>query len=453
MKKQRIAFISDHASPMAQAGGIDSGGQNIYVRELAIELSQKGFDIDVFTRKDSYALPAVLHWLPGVRVIHIQAGPEHFVPKEELMPYMDEFADNMIAFMQREKISYDLVHANFWMSGMVAMLLKERLDIPFVITFHALGLVRSLHQKESDKFPKERIPVEHEIIQQAGCIVAECPQDAEDLQTLYGADKDKMVIIPCGFNPEEFFPIHKQEARKHLQLPPDGNILLQLGRIVPRKGIDNVIRALKYLPAALRPVHLLIVGGDQDSEHGPCAAELRRLAAIAREEGVMEDVTFTGPRQHEELKYYYSAADIFISTPWYEPFGITPLESMACGTPVIGSDVGGIKFTVVHGETGFLVPPKAPAALAEKISCLLGDPLLAGRMGAAAVKRVNHYFTWKKIARQMQVAYNALIQKSMVAIPVNAAHSAVEIGKARALKVTPAGPGGGKRWIAGNTAK
>jgi D-inositol-3-phosphate glycosyltransferase len=313
MKKQRIAFISEHASPLAKAGGIDSGGQNIYVRELAIELSRKGFEIDIFTRKDNATFPEVLDWIPGVRVIHVSAGPAVFVQKEELLPYMKAFGDEMIAFILREKLDYKLVHANFWMSGMVAMQLKAQLSIPFVITFHALGLVRSLHQQEADKFPKERTAIEREIIHYADKIIAECPQDAEDLKLLYDAPAENMVIIPCGFNPEEFFPINKEEARRQLGLTQGEKILLQLGRIVPRKGIDNVIMALKYLPENIGPVRLLIVGGDQDEAYGPCAAELNRLKQFVITENLSDKVIFTGPKQHEELKYYYSAADIFIS--------------------------------------------------------------------------------------------------------------------------------------------
>jgi D-inositol-3-phosphate glycosyltransferase len=409
MKKQSIAFISEHASPLAKAGGIDSGGQNIYVRELAIELSRKGFEIDIFTRKDCDTLPEVLDWMPGVRVIHVSAGPATFVQKEELLPFMEEFGDEMVAFIRREQLDYKLVHANFWMSGMVAMQLKAQLSIPFVITFHALGLVRSLHQQEADKFPKERTAIEREIIHYADKIIAECPQDAEDLDLLYDAPKKNMVIIPCGFNPEEFFPISKDEARRQLKLDPDEKILLQLGRIVPRKGIDNVIMALKHFPESIGPVKLLIVGGDQDKVNGPCATELERLKQLAIIEGLFDKVLFTGPKQHDELKYYYSAADVFISTPWYEPFGITPLESMACGTPVIGSNVGGIKYSVVDGQTGFLVPPKSPAALAKKIENLLRNPSLAKSMRVACVRRANDYFTWQKIAEQMKSTYNSLI--------------------------------------------
>jgi glycosyltransferase involved in cell wall biosynthesis len=408
--KSKIAFISEHASPLACAGGVDSGGQNVYVRELALELAERDFEIDIYTRRDSAVIKQVVDWMPGVRIIYITAGPAEYIPKEELMPFMKKFSSNMIRFIQREKIQYDLVHANFWMSGMVAMDVKAQLGIPFVITFHALGLVRAIHQKEADKFPKERMAIEREIMFDANAIIAECPQDQNDMKLLYGISRDKTKVVPCGFNPEEFYPVEKEKARKYLGLPNREKILLQLGRMVPRKGIDNVIRAMKYLQSDLQPVRLLVVGGDKDRVNGPCAAEFRRLKELAVKEGVAARVTFIGPKQHRELRYYYSASDVFISTPWYEPFGITPLESMACGTPVIGSDVGGIKYSVVDGVTGYLVPPKSPRVLAWKINKILKNRQLFENMSVACLERANERFTWSSIAEEMMNVYLPLIQ-------------------------------------------
>ncbi|HLO61140.1 MAG TPA: glycosyltransferase family 1 protein [Bacteroidales bacterium] len=406
--KLKIAFISEHASPLALAGGVDSGGQNIYVNETALELSKHGFEIDIFTRKDDTALPEIVKLHNGIRVIHIHAGPEKFIPKEELMPFMKEFSSNMIRFIRSYKITYELVHANFWMSGMVAMQVKMRLEIPFVITFHALGLVRSLYQKEADKFPRERSAIEKTIMQYADRIIAECPQDAEDQKKLYQAPAKNISIIPCGFNPDEFHPVNKKEARRYLKIPEDTHIMLQLGRVVPRKGIDTVIRSLSYLHD-MPDLKLLVVGGDRDAENGPSVAELKRLKRIADEENVTGKVDFMGPHNHEELSYYYSAADVFVSTPWYEPFGITPVESMACGTPVIGSEVGGIKYTVLDGVTGLLVPPKNPNALAEKVKVLILNPAKRFAMGTAGIRRANDLFTWEKVVLKLQDIYNSLL--------------------------------------------
>jgi len=404
MKKGKIAFISEHASPLASPGGADTGGQNIYVAALAKSLSRQGYEIDIYTRKDNPGLPDVFSWLPGVRVIHVTAGPTRPVPKEALWRYMPAFAAWMKAHIQQEKEYYGLIHANFWMSGWVAMQMKRMLNIPFAVTFHALGLVRLHHQHEADKFPRERAAIEKQVMEWADRIIAECPQDAEDLHNLYGAEKTKTVLIPCGFDPLEFSPVGKQTARAFLKWNPDEKILLQLGRMVPRKGIDNVIRSLRHIR---QPARLVVVGGEKDDA---CPSpELKRLQSVAGEEGVGSRVSFLGPRDRNVLKYYYAAADTFVSTPWYEPFGITPLEAMASGTPVIGSNVGGIKYSVVNGKTGFLVPPKNPEALAGKIDMLLDNPLLLEWMREESVKRVNQHFTWQKVAQKMQYVFESLI--------------------------------------------
>ncbi|GAA4312219.1 glycosyltransferase family 1 protein [Compostibacter hankyongensis] len=396
--KKRIAFISEHASPLATLGGTDCGGQNVYVGELARHIARLGFDIDIFTRKDDEQLAETVCWIPGVRVIHIKSGPEASVPKEELMPYMKEFTGNMLAFIRRENPGYALIHANFWMSAMVAADLKKILGIPFVVTFHALGYIRKLYQKEQDRFPPERVRIETAIVQEADHVIAECPQDREDLIGYYAAAPEKISIIPCGFNPQEFYPVERALARMVLNLDPEEKILLQLGRMVPRKGVENVILALKHLKHRRQPVRLLVVGGGSEHPGNIREPEIARLTGIAREAGVLPLVTFAGRRNRDVLKYYYAAADIFVTTPWYEPFGITPLEAMACGIPVIGSDVGGIRYSVADGKTGFLVPPHDPVALARRALMLLNDARLAGTMSRNALQRVNTLFTWAGVA-------------------------------------------------------
>lgn len=403
--KKRIAFISEHASPMAQLGGADSGGQNVYVAELAGQLVKKGYEIDVFTRWENSGLPQSINYHPGLRVIHIEAGPVDQIPKEELLPYMDEFTAGMLDFIQVERVTYDLIHANFFMSGLVAMNLNEKLNIPFVITFHALGRVRKMHQKEADRFPEERVMIEEQLVRKASLIVAECPQDKEDLINLYLADPDRICMVPCGFNPQEFFPMDKKLSRTALELDENDKIILQLGRLVPRKGVDNVIRSIPLLDDSLKQVKLLIVGGDTEVPDFNANKELKRLKDLATELNVAGQVIFIGSREREQLKVYYDAADVFVTTPWYEPFGITPLEAMACATPVIGSEVGGIKYSVVDGKTGFLVPPNAPKVLADRISLLLNNKDLLNNMGEWALKHVCANFTWEMVADQISEQY------------------------------------------------
>ncbi len=401
--KKRIAFISDHASPLSILGGADIGG-HIYIVELAKHLAELGYEIDIFTRKDAEDLPDVVDWQKGIRIVHTVAGPARYIPKEDLLQYIPDFTKNMLAFIRKEKIRYALVHAHFWMSGLVACQLKTIMNLPFVITFHALGYMQRLFQKEANKFSPCRIEAEKFIIKQAAGIIAECPQDKNDLINYYQAKENKIHIIPCGFSKHEFQPIEQSEARKMLGLNDNERILLQLGRIAPCKGIDNVILAMARLKKYSN-IRLLIVGGDS-SPASPSSAEMLRLKGIAINENVSEIVNFTGHKNREMLKYYYSAADIFITTPWYEPFGITPLEAMACGTPVIGADVGGIKYSVVNGYTGFLVPPDQPEALAQKIEILLDNQQLLLSMGVHAIEHVNSEFTWSHVSNLVDSLYS-----------------------------------------------
>jgi D-inositol-3-phosphate glycosyltransferase len=407
---KRIALISEHASPLGVLGGVDSGGQNVYVGQLARNLAAIGYAVDLFTRRDSDLLPEIAEWVNGVRIIHLPAGPAAYVRKEDLLPYMEPFTAAMLRFCKRQRANYDLVHANFWMSGLVAVGVKRATGTPFVITFHALGRVRRLHQQGADGFPDERFAIEDRVVAEADHIIAECPQDEEDLIRLYNADPAKVTIIPCGFDQSEFWPMSKTLARAALGFDPEERIVLQLGRIVPRKGVDTAIRGVARLVDRHQiPARLVIVGGESDEPDPAITPEIGRLEEIARAEGIAERVTFVGRKGREALKYYYSAADIFVTTPWYEPFGITPLEAMACGTPVVGANVGGVKFTVRDGETGYLVPPNDPDALAERLAHLYRHPKLMSVYRRQAIRRANDLFTWQKVTNAVAALYEEVV--------------------------------------------
>lgn len=400
-----IALISEHASPLAAAGSIDSGGQNIYVAQLARQLARLGHRVDVFTRRDSLLQRTIVEWHPNVRIIHVPAGPAWYVAKEQLLPYMDAFGRFIVRFARQQSTAYDVLHANFFMSGIAAQYCHDVLGIPFVITFHALGQVRRLCQGSADGFPPSRSIIEAQLMQSAGRIIAECEQDRDDMRTLYGAPPRRIDIVPCGFDPQEFRPV-TVDARARLGLDPHAFTLLQLGRMVPRKGIDNVIAAL----GILRHEHaidarLVVVGGNTPEPDPVATPEIGRLQKLASETGVREQVRFVGQVARERLRYYYTASDVFVTTPWYEPFGITPLEAMACARPVVGANVGGIKSTVVDGKTGFLVPPKEPAALAAKLAVLARDPKLGAQMGQAGLRRVRSHYTWQQVAEQISEIY------------------------------------------------
>lgn len=407
---RKIALISEHASPLVTPGGTDSGGQNVYVGQVARHLAEYGYRVDIFTRRDTNHLPDVVSLASGVRVIHIAAGPAAFVRKEELLPYMGDFAAAMQRFCQQQQQPYDLIHANFWMSALVADWLRQRLGTPFVVTFHALGRVRQLHQGAADESPAERIALEEQVVAQADAIIAECPQDYADLVRLYQADPSRLSVIPCGFDPAEFCPVPQAAARSLLGLAQDERIVLQLGRMVPRKGVATVIRGFaRFARQHAGSARLLIVGGASEVPDPAATPEIGRLQQIAGNEGVAEYVSFLGRRNRSILKAIYSAADVFVTLPWYEPFGITPLEAMACGIPVIGSDVGGIKFSVRDGTTGYLIPPHDPAALTDRLAYLHAHPLLKQQFGRQALQRVRQSFTWRHVTGSIAALYEQVL--------------------------------------------
>lgn len=407
----RIAMISDHASPLAALGSADAGGQNVYVAHLTRCLADRGVEVDVFTRRDAPDQPEIVTWYPSSRVIHVPAGPPEPVPKEELLPHMDEFTRYVQRACRRRR--YDLLHANFWMSGMTAAEVKRALDIPFVITFHALGRIRRAHQGTADRFPDTRFQHEERVACTADRIIAECPQDRADLMNHYAAEPERISVVPCGFDPAELWPESKACARARLGLPQDAFIVLQLGRLVPRKGIATAIEGFaRFARCSDVDARLLIVGGDDYEPDAESVPEIGRLARIAEEARITDKVIFTGRRDRQVLRYYYSAADVFVTLPWYEPFGITPLEAMACGVPVIGSRVGGVKYTVVDGRTGRLIPPADPDALAWTLASLHRDESLRCSMGREGRTRVVQQFTWRHVARAIADVYEDVLERA-----------------------------------------
>jgi glycosyltransferase involved in cell wall biosynthesis len=416
----RIALVSEHASPLAALGGVDSGGQNVYVAQTARHLAGMGFHVDVFTRRDDEDLPAIVEWAPRLRVIHVRAGPAQFVRKEYMLPYMAQFAREIAAIARAARdrgVPYALTHAHFFMSGLVARRLKEELGIPYVVTFHALGKVRLIYQPH-DEFPSQRCAIEQMVIDAASFIVAECPQDEMDLRRLYRAPQSRIRMIPCGFDPGELGSVDRAAARRRLGLPLDRPIILQLGRMVPRKGVDTVIRALALLERRFHRSALLVIVGGETPEPDPARTpEIGRLMQIAADEGVTADVKFVGQRARTELRYYYSASDVFVTMPWYEPFGITPVEAMACGIPVIGARVGGVQYSVEDGRTGFLVEPRNADALARRLAHVFSDPSIARLLGKRARRRAYDLFTWQKVSNALADVYAEVAMPPPLAVP------------------------------------
>lgn len=413
----RIAFLSEHANPLASLGGADAGGQNVYVSELSRNLAARGYAVDVFARWDNPTAPEIVEWEPGVRVVHLKAGPLRPRPKDELWPFMPAFRNSLQRFMERDETHYDLLHGNFWMSGWVATELRRRLDIPVVQIFHAMGKTKRRHQKKVDTSPGDRIAIELHVIREADKIIAQCPNERDELVDDYGADPEKIALIPSAVNTKIFTPVEREAARRRIGLETGKKVIVYVGRLLPRKDIRNVVRALALLVRQSddrqeAPL-LLVVGGESEEPDPVSTPEIGELQRLATRLGVIEHVRFTGRRQPERLRDYYCAADVAVTTPWYEPFGLTPLEAMACGRPVIGSAVGGLTYTIEDGKTGFLVPPRCPEALAARLQQLLAQPQECRRMGQAARTRVEREFSWPIVAMRTGALYEQLLAERM----------------------------------------
>jgi D-inositol-3-phosphate glycosyltransferase len=415
-----IALISEHASPTALLGGADAGGQNVYMDEVSRNLAARGHRIDVYTRRDEPDAPTVRQWAPGVRIISLAVGPARHLPKDDLWPLMPAFRDAIARFADAEGVCYDVLHGNFWMSGWVAAELGERWGVPVGQIFHATGLTKRRHQGEADTSPAERIAVEREVVRRVGRLIAQCPAERDELVDDYGADPERVVLIPSAVNIELFRPVEQSSARRQISLEGEGPTVAYVGRLLPRKDPRNIVRALALLRHELHiPARLLLVGGETSEPDSEATPEIGALQRLARELHVDDAVIFYGRRQPGELHLYYGAADVAVTTPWYEPFGLTPLEAMACGRPVIGSAVGGITYTIADGETGLLVPPREPAALAAALRQLLTNPALRVEMGRAARQRVEREFTWPVVARRTEALYRELIAKTAEPIVVS----------------------------------
>lgn len=388
----RIAMISEHASPLAVLGGADAGGQNVYVGALAAALAARGHHVDVYTRRDAPDLPVTAELCAGVTVVHVPAGPAKPIPKDELPAHMPAFSRWLLRAWSGDRRP-DIAHAHFWMSGTATVPAAKGLAIPMVQTFHALGSVKRRYQGEADTSPPQRIRQESALGRWADLVIATCSDEVNELSSL-GVPADRIRIVPCGVDIGRFTP-------DGAVWPKNGRYrLLSLGRMVERKGIDTVIRALPELPEA----ELQIAGGPPSERLGD-DPEARRLSAVADELGVSDRVSMLGSVQHDEVPALIRSADTVVTTPWYEPFGIVPLEAMSCARPVLGSAVGGLLDSIADGETGLLVPPRDPAAVAEAAGRLLADETLRHRLGRNGRLRAESRFDWTQVASQVEDAY------------------------------------------------
>jgi len=411
-KMLRIAMISYHTCPLATLGGKDTGGMNVYVRELTRQLGKMGIHVDVFTRSQDDHVPHVLHELGyGTRVVHVPAGPEHPVPKQELANYIPEFVAGIETFACEKGIQYDLIHSHYWMSGIAAQALSDVWGgTPIVHMFHTLGEMKNrIARTEAEREGEYRINGEKQVLRRADRVVVATIAELTQLRFLYKAVQSKLVVIPPGVDVSHFYPIPADEAKMYVGLKPGDRMVLFVGRIEPLKGVDTLIQAMSCVQMKqARPVHLAIIGGDPAASPQEMSAEMARLQKLCDDLAVGQTVVFLGKRDQDKLPYYYSAAELLVMPSHYESFGMVALEAMACGTPVVASEVGGLAYLVKDGETGFTVPDQEPEKLCEKISLLLNDKQLHLMMSQRAVEYAQDY-AWEKIAQQIVEVYEGLL--------------------------------------------
>jgi len=411
---KRIAMLSVHTCPLAALGGKETGGMNVYVRDLSRELGRRGIYVDVFTRLQKPALPKVSEALgQRCRMIHLPAGPEAPYDKNLVFDHLPEFVEGVTGFTQEEGIAYDLIHSHYWLSGWVARELRESWDSPVIQMFHTLGrLKNTVAQSEEEMEMARRIEVETEIMAFVDRIVAATAVEKAQMTQLYGANPAKITVIPCGVDLSLFRPIPMDEARERLDICERKHMVLFVGRIERLKGIDTLLEAMAIVvrdfPNWQEEICVCIVGGDASEDSAIVDKEMQRLQDLRAELGIADLVTFLGAQAQDALLDHYSAADVVVMPSYYESFGMVALEAMACGTPVIASQVGGLSFTVQNGVTGFLVPDRDPPALAEKITLLLKDQALRNKLGTQGIEWAQQH-SWAKIADQVISLYSDLV--------------------------------------------
>ncbi|MBY6706739.1 glycosyltransferase [Rhodococcus sp. BP-241] len=391
----RIAMVSEHSSPLAAPGGIDAGGQSVHVGCLAVALVDRGHEVSVFTRRDSREQPDEVVVDEGYRVVHVPAGPPEPVPRDELLPYMGDFASHLSERWTRDRP--DVVHAHYWMSGFATQLAACPLAIPTVVTFHALGVVKRRHQGTRDTSPPSRPKIERLIARGADHVVATCSDEVTELVRM-GIPRRRVSVVPCGVDLEKFQPAPVSSPG-----PARRRRLVAVGRLVPRKGFDLMIAALASIP----DTDLIIAGGERSDVSDD--DEARRLKQIAIAHGVADRVRLVGQVSREAMPDLLRSADIVVCTPTYEPFGIVPLEAMACGIPVVATAVGGFLDTVIDGVTGVLVHRRTPAAVADAVRRLLNDEGRRTGYGMSAADRARARYSWEQIAVDTDRVYRSLL--------------------------------------------
>jgi D-inositol-3-phosphate glycosyltransferase len=424
-RRQSIALISDHGDPAADIGREEAGGQNVYVRQVGEALARLGWQVDMFTRKSNAEDDTIVQHTPHCRTIRLKAGPEEFVPRDEIFQYMPEFLASFKAFQTKEGVIYPLVHSNYWMSAWIGLQLKASQGAQLIHTYHSLGAVKYQSVLTQPDIVNTRLLVEKDILEQSDCVVATSPQEMQHLRSLVST-QGTIEIIPCGTDTSNFKRISRSQARGKLAISLRDQVILYVGRFDPRKGIETLVRAVAKLrsedPEA--PIRLMIVGGSEPGQSD--GLERLRIEGIVEELGIQDCTVFAGRVGHDQLPLFYTAADVCVIPSHYEPFGLVAIEAMACGTPVVASDVGGLKFTVIPEETGLLVPPEDVDGFAGAIDRLLSNSVWTQKVRRKAALRVQENFSWEGVAIQLSDLYRRSLAQSIAQPEVVQAAAAVQ---------------------------
>ncbi|MBI4319177.1 MAG: glycosyltransferase [Chloroflexi bacterium] len=402
----RIAMLSVHTCPLARLGSKDAGGMNVYVRELSRHLGQNGMSVDVFTRRTDPKTPDIVDIDENARIVHLDAGPARRIHKSQVFQHLPEFICSLREFKEKERAEYRLIHSHYWLSGWVAGLLKLRWGMPHIAMFHTLGALKNDARPEEGESTL-RIDIERKIIHTANAVVASSEHEKRQMAAHYGADPARIRVVPCGVDLERFRPMDKARARQELGIQAR-KILLFVGRIEPLKGVDLLLKAVARLDGETNDLLLLILGGELGQDE-----ELTRLQIAAQRLGIKERVSFQGAVDQSRLPLYYNAADICIIPSHYESFSLVAAESLACGTPVIASKVGGLDSVVYHLENGLLVPWRRAEAFSQTIAELSNDEALRKRLAKVARASVQR-FGWQSITQQVLEIYDELAESSAV---------------------------------------
>lgn len=410
--EKRVCLISVHCDPAVDIGGEEAGGQNVYVREVGERLARQGWHVDMFTRKTDAARDAIHAHSRNCRTIRISAGPEEFVPRQEILGFRDEFVSGVEEYYDAIGERPAIIHTNYWISGAIGLRLQAEWDSRLFHTYHSLGAVKYEAVDEISPIARTRLEIENDCLDRADAIVATSPVEKDQLDA-HLTGEGNVTIVPCGTDTEQFSPMDRQQARRKLDLPIADDIVFYLGRFDERKGIETLVRAVgnRLERSENRDLSLVIGGGWTPGK--PDERERKRIGGIVDELGISFRTTFTGRISADDLRQYYSAADVCVVPSHYEPFGLVAIESMACETPVVASDVGGLGYTVQHRETGLLVPPEDVDELARAIDELLENDDLRAALGKRGRERVVSQFSWESVATDLIRLYETHLSNTV----------------------------------------